>query len=151
MRGDKIILNFITESNKIEGIIRQPLKKEVEEFYRFIALEKITIHDLVVFVSVYQPGASLRLLKGDDVRVGNYYPPKGGEAIRYSLQNILNLTNDGADPYDMHKEYESLHPFSDGNGRSGRMLWAWQMFQKNRGFQLGFLHTWYYQSLQAGR
>ena len=40
----------------------------------------------------------------------------------------------------------------DGNGRSGRALWLWQMVnQHNYDMRLGFLHLWYYQSLQAGQ
>ena len=39
----------------------------------------------------------------------------------------------------------------DGNGRSGRILWAWQMIEHNinPGLSLGFLHTFYYQALSA--
>ena len=47
--------------------------------------------------------------------------------------------------------YETLHPFMDGNGRSGRILWAWQMIEHNiaPGLSLGFLHAYYYQTLAA--
>jgi hypothetical protein len=148
---EKLVLNFIRESNKIEGIDREPLPKEIEEFYRFIALDKVTIHEMIAFVRVYQPGAALRLLLGDNVRVGNHYPPEGGPRIADSLRNLLFLANDGADPYDVHREYETLHPFLDCNGRSGRMLWAWQMVKKKRGLDRAFLHQWYYDSLQVGR
>jgi Fic family protein len=52
-------------------------------------------------------------------------------------------------PFAAHVRYEHLHPFTDGNGRSGRAIWAWQMLYQGRGeIPLGFLHHFYYQSIQ---
>ena len=53
------------------------------------------------------------------------------------------------DPWVFHVQYERLHPFTDGNGRSGRALWAWQMMRRREGLALGFLHRFYYQTLVA--
>lgn len=141
---------FITESNKIEGINRPPLESEIEEYFRFTELEEITIEDLEKFVNVYQPKARLRDKHGLNVRVGSYHPPKGGPQIRSELTHLLFLVNQkypSFTPYKAHQAYEKLHPFTDGNGRSGRMLWLWQMKEA----PLGFLHTWYYQSLSEER
>ncbi len=45
--------------------------------------------------------------------------------------------------------YELLHPFSVGNGRSGRTLWAWCMLRRGDDpFTLPFLHRFYYQTLE---
>jgi hypothetical protein len=57
-----------------------------------------------------------------------------------------------ADPYILHVEYEQLHPFTDGNGRSGRAMWLYAMKKCGRleqGLNLGFLHAFYYQTLSA--
>ena len=61
------------------------------------------------------------------------------------------LIDNDATPYDIHRRYETLHPFMDGNGRSGRILWAWQMIHHDirPGLSLGFLHAFYYQTLDA--
>jgi Fic family protein len=37
----------------------------------------------------------------------------------------------------------------DGNGRSGRAIWLWQMLRQEGGAPLGFLHHFYYQTLEA--
>lgn len=139
-------INFIRESNRIEGIHRDPTEEELEEYSRFMRLDKITVEDLEKFVSVYQPNARLRDQYGLNVRIGPYYPPKGCPEIRENLKTILaNIEHGGAEAYQTHIVYENLHPFTDGNGRSGRMLWLWQM----RHAPLGFLHTFYYQTLDA--
>ncbi len=133
--------NFIIESNKIEGIYGFS-DKELVEFNRFMALDKITVEELKKFVKVYQSDAVLRDRKDLNVRVGNYYPPLGGLDIRIMLEDIIkDIRRDNA--YKIHIRYEKLHPFTDGNGRSGRMIWAWQ----ERRFPLGFLHKFYYQTL----
>lgn len=69
----------------------------------------------------------------------------------FDLEQILSRAHRGSTPYDVHQQYETLHPFTDGNGRSGRALWLWQMIRDGQRAQLGFLHTWYYQSLREAR
>ena len=147
---------FVTESNRIEGIHRPPTKAELAEFKRFMALKAVTVAELKRFVSVYQPDARLRDKNGLDVRVANHRPPSGGRWIRETLAAMLTNANQQRDEagqppakiaYRTHVAYEWLHPFTDGNGRSGRMLWAWQM----RRFPLGFLHHFYYQTLAQAK
>lgn len=142
---------FIVESNRIERIFREPTKQEITEFDRFLNLEKITIKDLKKFVSIYAPGHIIRDRTTLNVSVGGYYAPFGGKKIITRLQEILdNMDQNGA--YKTHVQYELLHAFTDGNGRSGRALWAWQMFKKNGCLpDIGFLHSFYYQTLSNAR
>ena len=143
---------FIRESNRIEGITRNPTDMEVGISDWFLGLSLITIPDLETIVKVFEPDAELRDRRGLNVVVGNHQPPPGGPLIRLELDQLLKKCVRARGPRDpspfkVHAAYETLHPFTDGNGRSGRLLWAWQM----PSFQLGFLHTWYYQSLDEFR
>ena len=146
------VLKFIEESNLIENIhtVRQV---EIDAANHFLNLDRIIISDLVEFVHVNAHGARLRNLPGMDVRVGGHIPMRGGPAVTAALLELLDLVNgDGtSDPFTIHALYETIHPFQDGNGRSGRILWAWQMLRDGHpfGLRLGFLHAWYYQSLEA--
>lgn len=149
MTGDFDVPDKIRESLRIERIYREPNNHEIEEYERFMALREIAVHDLRVFVGVYQPGHVLREKPGKNIIVGSRICPEGGPQIRTDLQFLLNMLNKGhITPWMFHAEYEMLHPFTDCNGRSGRMLWYWQMSAQSLSTRLGFLHTYYYQTLE---
>ena len=59
-----------------------------------------------------------------------YTPPRGGEIVKQLLDNFLEYLG-SQDPYHTdplikmaisHYQFEAIHPFSDGNGRTGRIL-----------------------------
>ena len=148
---------FIRESQRIEGITRDPLPREIEAHETFLALEEVMIADLEKFVGDVA-GAGLRRLPGMNVIVGSHEPPPGGPKIEAELSELLTVLHNTVEghssisPWEAHVEYETLHAFTDGNGRSGRVLWAWQMLREGRDpFALGFLHAAYYQALEASR
>lgn len=143
---------FIDESNRIEGIYRDPTEDERIAWAAFMVLDTIRLADIEGFVREIAK-APLRCKPGMDVRVGNHRPIPGGPPVEAALETILRNANEGTtDPYRTHIAYERIHPFMDGNGRSGRALWAWQMKRAGQDpFALPFLHRWYYQSLDASR
>lgn len=146
---DPLVL-FVRESNRIEGIHREPTIWEIDAHIEFLETETIDIDAMQRFVTAVQPDAVLRDRPGLNVRVGNHFPPPGGLEVRGKLGNILWQARQlGADPFTVHRLYQNVHPFSDGNGRSGRALWL-RMMGGPAKVPLGFLHTFYYQSLSDG-
>ena len=151
------LMKFLLESNKLEGY--DTVKElELSMSYMFLELDKVKIADLSnavnVFTKAHGTSGRLRCEPGLDVSVEGHTAPYGGVFITEMLQKILDeaqfipvpLT-----PYLTHVEYEQLHPYMDGNGRSGRLLWLKMMggldWLKLTNYS-GFLHTWYHQSLR---
>ena len=145
------LTRFLVESNAIEDIHHDISDGDLKEAWWFLELDTITIPELERFVAHFQPGAKLRDKPGMDVRVGNHVAMSGAPAVRWSLDGILRGM-EGVSLFQVHKVYETLHPFMDCNGRSGRILWLWQMEREGRKMApMGFMQTFYYQSLEEGR
>ena len=87
------------------------------------------------FVSIVQTikenNAGIRRTTGTRIRSNNktiYTPPKGETIIRDLLMNLEDFihSENGLDDLVrmavMHYQFEAIHPFTDGNGRTGRIL-----------------------------
>jgi Fic family protein len=70
------------------------------------------------------PGTTLSNIQGEVI----YTPPSGEPVIREKLANLEKFINEDEtiDPLIkmaiLHYQFEAIHPFSDGNGRTGRIL-----------------------------
>jgi Fic family protein len=99
------------------------------------------------------------------VRVGRYVPPEPGEVsglmfelLQWWSRNAVELSPVISSAI-LHYRFEAIHPFADGNGRTGRALALWELYR--RGFDTHHIFSvdeyyWedrprYYEALSAVR
>ena len=99
------------------------------------------------------------------VRVGHYLPP-APEMVSGLMSELLEWWNKEAVKWSpvltsgiIHHRFEDIHPFADGNGRTGRTLALWELYR--RGFDTHHIFSvdefyWedrprYYEALDAVR
>ena len=147
------LVDFLQESNRIEGIHGMPSIPEIKAAELFLEAPEMSVGALGKFHAVIAPKKPLRSRSGMDVRVGSYIAPPGGPNIPLRLAALTmasNTPND--DPWERHCAFEMLHPYMDGNGRTGRLLWVWQTLRLGRDpFRLPFLQAFYYETLGHSR
>ena len=72
------------------------------------------------------------------VRVGNHFPPAAADVsgLMFELLDWWNRKSTELSPVlssaILHYQFENIHPFADGNGRTGRALALWELYR--RGF-----------------
>lgn len=90
---------------------------------------------------IRSPQSNVRIIKGGQSLTSGevvYTPPKGESIIEKLLDNFIEFINDDNKfPVDpllkmaiSHYQLEAIHPFSDGNGRAGRILNILILIQK---------------------
>jgi len=155
---ENIISTFdeIYQSNLFSNIFASPAAKEVHQYAA--ALKKgfelvkqnhllTNNHILQIQEVVEQNKAGFRKLPGTKLmndKTGQvvYTPPQDYDTILSLMNNLETFINDDvmmdADPLIkmaiIHHQFESIHPFYDGNGRTGRIINILYLVQK------GLLH-----------
>lgn len=89
-----------------------------------LAIQRLLVHNDAGFRSI--PGTALKRNDGTTV----YTPPQDGYEINRLMSNLETFINDSEmselDPLIkmaiIHHQFESIHPFYDGNGRTGRIV-----------------------------
>jgi Fic family protein len=151
---ENIISTFdeIYQSNLFSNQFASPAAKEVHQYARalikgfHLVKEKglfTNNHILQIQKVVEQNNAGFRKLPGTKLlndKTGEvvYTPPQDLQTIISLMQNLEKFINDDslmdADPLVkmaiIHHQFESIHPFYDGNGRTGRIINILYLVQK---------------------
>lgn len=149
---------FLEESNRIEGI-HEVSKEDILATTRFLHGELTSYCVELLCLSYTNGEGELRSKIDMDVHIKNkktgeifHVAPLGGDIIVLRFHDLLmDIKGNKIRPFKAHCRFETLHPFMDGNGRTGRAVWLWQMLRHPAGRydgRIGFLHTFYYQTLE---
>jgi Fic family protein len=135
--NDALFQAFAAKNDQIDPAIKEVLhyREALWEGYNLLKKRKLLTTNL--FVKVYQTikqnSAGIRNTPGTKIANGKtgktlYTPPEGEKIIRGKLKNLEDYIHDAnsIDPLIklavIHYQFESIHPFTDGNGRTGRIL-----------------------------
>lgn len=104
-------------------------------WYGFNSLKKKPLStNLFIEIAEIIKGKGIGIRKVPGTKIGNskgeiiYTPPEGESIIRDKLSNLEKFLHDdnGIDPLiklaATHYQFEAIHPFVDGNGRTGRII-----------------------------
>ncbi len=149
-KDSSAVENIITTHDELykeslfEDLVKNPAAKEVQNYARALRIgyEKIKKsnlftqnHILEIQSEIIQNNAGYRqlpgtALKNDSTGETIYVPPQNYDEIVRLMDNLENFMNqDDLYPIDplikmpiIHYQFESIHPFYDGNGRTGRII-----------------------------
>lgn len=105
----------------------------------------LTTNDYIELQKLIEPQkAGIRTLSGTQLtnpvtKAVFYTPPDGENRIRVMLQNFEKYFNEKSPTHEvfarmaiLHYQFEAIHPFGDGNGRTGRMLMPLYLMKQSR-------------------
>jgi Fic family protein len=155
---ENIISTFdeVYQSNLLSNIFASPAAKEVHQYaaalkkgFQLVKQHQLLTNNHILQIQevVEQNRAGFRKLPGTKLmndKTGKvvYTPPQDFDTILLLMNNLETFINDDTimelDPLVkmaiIHHQFESIHPFYDGNGRTGRIINILYLVQK------GLLH-----------
>ncbi|MHC4885055.1 MAG: Fic family protein [Planctomycetota bacterium] len=144
--NDALFKAFAAQTKEVDPAVKEVLGYRRAVWDGFNALKKRPVLTTNLFVQLMQTikenQAGIRKTPGTNLKNATtgkvvYTPPEGEAVIRDKLKNLEDYihTEDGVDPLVklavIHYQFESIHPFGDGNGRTGRIINILYLILKN--------------------
>lgn len=131
---DNLFQAFTANTNTTDAQTKEVLRyrQALWEGYSNLRKRPLSTNTFVSIVqTIRENNAGIRKITGTRIASNNetiYTPPEGEAVIRVLLKNLEDFihSENGIDDLVrlavMHYQFEAIHPFSDGNGRTGRIL-----------------------------
>jgi len=126
---ESFVTTFLQESNAIENVHDEPALADAQKAWEYLESESQLTHDVIkrahrILLENRQPDIA-GMYRTVTVRVGNDVPPVPGR-VEKLLENLLPVIPEtAAEALHWHVKFEKIHPFTDGNGRIGRLVYLW--------------------------
>ncbi len=149
-KNSSAIENIITTHDELFkaeldiGFVKNIAAKEVQNYalalkkgFDLVRGNKLITNSTILNIhqELEQNNAGYRVLPGTELKNERsnetiYVPPQNGDELKKLMSNLVDFLNDdGIQDIDplvkmaiIHHQFESIHPFYDGNGRTGRIL-----------------------------
>lgn len=130
------LIKFLRESNAIEGVYDDESLRQTEKAWDYIIGQDmlsipiiLKMHEILMEGKL--PKDQLGAFRKFGVIVGGRLGAKWPLIPELMNNWILDANDLQTAPIAHHIRYERIHPFADGNGRTGRILMAWQLLKQN--------------------
>lgn len=135
---DELFKSYLAEKKITNPVIKEVIHYKEALWYGIEQMKKRPFLTTNLFINLVQiikeNKAGIRNVPGTAIinqSTGKviYSPPEGEDIIRIKLKNLedfIHNEEDGIDPLVkmalIHYQFEAIHPFFDGNGRTGRII-----------------------------
>jgi Fic family protein len=131
-------IDFLRESNAIEGVFDDDSLQQAIFAWEYLkTVNVLTVHDVLKAHKILMLNQPLQPNeKGYFRRVPVWIA--GREAMEWQrVPSAVQMwcfegirAHPPIDPIQLHVAYENIHPFVDGNGRTGRLFMNWQFVKR---------------------
>jgi Fic family protein len=144
--NDKLYEAMASSANNYDSQTKEVLRYREALWEGFRQLKEREVLTTNLFIRIYQiikeTNAGIRVTPGTKISDSKgqiiYTPPEGENIIREKLANLEKFIHEEDKLDDLvklaliHYQFEAIHPFTDGNGRTGRIINVLYLILKKR-------------------